>query len=237
VSHPSLAEDVLLENLGKLVSGELPDLFGREVAVGDGQPIDLSGLEECVSVIRGTLDQRLAGTGPLDLDDDQFEGAMAAELHRCLVGFELDVLDDPGFWRYLASAPLWFFTRWREDPAERKPETYHVYVDGTKNDSCVPLRMFLRAQAVVRDGDYRLASSIRKGTDFWRSHIIRVKTSTKPELARAVAREQEAERMRVNLLRDYAKRINRRWTNEVLYILDENECREIADAERDSAAS
>lgn len=196
----------------------------------------ISGLEACVDVIRGQLEQRLAAAGSPDLDDDQFEGAMAADLHRCLVGFEIAVLDDPGFWRYLASGPLWFFTRWREDPAERKPETYHVYVDGTKNDSCVPLRMFLRAQAVVDDGDYRFASSIEKGTDFWRSHIIRVRTSTKPELARAVAREQEAEHMTVNVLRDYAKRINRRWTNEVLYILGENECREIADGERDAPA-
>src|SRR2546423_14630533 len=119
------------------------------------------------------------------MDDDQFEGALAAHLHRAFKTRGVDVLDDPGFWAYIAAGRLWFFTRWREDPAKRNAETYHLYVDGTKADSCVPLRMFLRAQAIELDGDYSLASAIPAGTDFWRSHLLRVKAGVKQEVAHA----------------------------------------------------
>jgi hypothetical protein len=93
--------------------------------------------------------------------------------------------------------------------------------------------MFLRARAVCEAGDCGLAQAIERGTDFWRSHVIRVKTGAKPGLARAVAEQQRDARMPVQRLREYAKRINRRWSNEVIYLLDEDECREIAESERD----
>jgi hypothetical protein len=237
VSHPSLAEDTLFENLAALTSGAVSDLSNHVAWIGDGQPMDISDLDAGVERIREALERRLAASGTPELDDDQFEGAMGAELHQCVAAFDVEVLDDPGFWRYLAAGPLWFFTKWREDPEKRKPETYHGYVDGTKNDTCVPLRMFLRAAAVVEDGDYSLASSVEKGTDFWRSHVIRVKTSSKPELARAVATEQTSHRMTVDPLREYAKRINRRWSNEVLHVLDGDEARTLAVEERDDSTS
>src|SRR5438132_5710573 len=122
---------------------------------------------------------------------------MAAELHSVLRSLHVETLDDPGFWAYLASGPFWFFVKWREDPTKRKLETYYKYLDGRANDACVPLRMFLRAQAVEKDGDYSLASSIERGVDFWRSHVLRVRTGGKIELARAVAEEQLEDRMTV----------------------------------------
>ena len=39
--------------------------------------------------------------------------------------------------------------------------------------------------------------------------------------------------MTVGPLREYAKRINRRWSNQVIYLLDEDDCRAIAEAERE----
>jgi hypothetical protein len=230
MSHPSISVDVVGENLDDLKTGKVADLMRFAKQAGDGPAIDLTELERSAVEIRGDLDDHIAGKS--DLDDDQFEGESAAKLHQATKDLSVEVLDDPGFWAYLATGPLWFFTKWREDPTKRNTETYHSYVDGTKADACVPLRMFLRAQAIELDGDYSLASAISAGVDFWRSHVLRVRTGGKRDLARAVAIEQRDDRMTVDPVREYAKRINRRWSNQVIYVLDEADCQEIAKTER-----
>lgn len=234
--HPSLASETIVEKLEALIDGSIADLAEESSKVGDGPMIDLAALLEAIREIEDALAARKASSDYADLDDDQFEGAMASRLYEALADFDVEVLDDPGFWAYLAAGPMWFFVRWREDPNTRKREGYHDYLDGRVNHACVPLRMFLRAQAIERDGDTALAAAVPKGTDFWRSHVIRVKTGAKPELARAVATEQAGpDRMTVGPLREYAKRINRRWSNQVLYLLDDDECRQIAEGERDGS--
>jgi hypothetical protein len=90
--------------------------------------------------------------------------------------------------------------------------------------------MYLRAKAV--EADMSLASAVTRGTDFWRSHVIRVKTGSTPDLARAVTEQQRDDHMTVGPLREYAKRINRRWSNQVIYVLDADECRALAESER-----
>jgi hypothetical protein len=229
--YPSIPAALVRERLDDLTSGKLTDMSDLATPSGDGADVDLAALEAAIDEIRGALDEHRAGGGD-GLDADQFEGRMAGVLHRALKDLAVEVLDDPAFWAYIAVGRLWFFVRWREDPADRKTETYHVYVDGTKADACVPLRMFLRAQAVEVDGEYSLASAIPAGTDFWRSHVLRVRTGGKSALARAVAIEQRDRRMTVDTVRAYAKRINRRWSNQVIHVLDEQDCEEIATTER-----
>jgi hypothetical protein len=231
MSHFAIPPAIVRERLDDLTTGKLNDLRELAVVVGDGAPFDMANLEHASNAIRNELDRRIAGGHP-DLDVDQFEGLAAGVLHRALTGAPVDVLDDAGFWAYVATGPLWFFTKWREDPRDRNIETYRVYVDGTKADACVPMRMFLRAQAIELNGDYELASAIPAGTDFWRSHVLRVRTGGKKELARAVVTEQRDNRMTVDPLRQYAKRINRRWSNQVVHVLDADDCNEIATTER-----
>jgi hypothetical protein len=230
MSHPSISADVVAENLDDLKTGKVPDLANLASQVGDGPGVDLTGLADAVADIKRAFDDYVANNS--GLDDDQFEGSCAAKLHRAIKDLSIEVLDDPGFWAYVATGPLWFLTKWREDPTIRNPEGYHLYVDGTKADACVPLRMFLRAQAIELDGDYSLASAIPAGVDFWRSHVLRVRTGGKKDLARAVAIEQRDRRMTVDPVREYAKRVNRRWSNQVIQVLDASDCQEIATTER-----
>jgi hypothetical protein len=233
--HPSLSSEAILEKLDDLIDGSIPDLANESANVGEGPMIDLPALLARIGEINVALDARKGGTAYEDLDDDQFEGEMATLLYDALSTYPVEVLDDPGFWAYLAAGPLWFFVRWRENPSKRKREGYYDYLDGRVNHACVPLRMFLRAQAVHKDGDTSLAAAVERGVDFWRSHIIRVRTGAKRELAHAVAKEQTDDHMTRDPLREYAKRINRRWSNQVLYLLDEDESRELASSERDAS--
>jgi hypothetical protein len=231
MSHPAIPPAIVREHLDDLKAGEIDDLTDFATNVGDGAPIMLGEIDHAVDSIRAALDARLGGATD-DLDVDQFEGKMAEHVYRAVSGLPIEVLDDPGFWAYLAAGRLWFFTRWREDPETRNTETYHVYVDGIKGDMCVPLRMFLRAKAVAEDDDFTLTSAVPAGTDFWRSHLLRVKSGGKKELARAIVAQQRDDRMTVGPLREYAKRINRRWSNQVIQTLDAAECEEIATSER-----
>jgi hypothetical protein len=232
--HPSLDGEILASRLTELLGGSVPNLSGQERWVGEGARIDIAPLMERIAYIQAALQDRLAAAAN-ELDDDQFEGLIGGQLHSVLRNYDVETLDDPGFWAWLATGPLWFFVRWRENPNQRKREGYEKYVDGRASQECVPLRMFLRAQAVERDGDYDLASSIPRGVDFWRSHVLRVRTGAKKELARAIAQEQRDDRLTVKPVREYAKRVNRRWSNQVLHLLNDQESRALALDERPAA--
>lgn len=229
--HPSLDGETLASQLPQLLDGSRSDLSGEERWVGEGTQLDIETLLKCVAGVEAALHERLA-EDEHELDDDQFEGLISGQLHAVFRSYDVETLDDPGFWAWLSTGPLWFFVRWRENPNERKREGYEKYVNGRASQECVPLRMFLRAQAIERDGDYDLAASIPRGVDFWRSHVLRVRTGAKKELARAIAQEQRDDRLTVKPVREYAKRVNRRWSNQVLYLLNDQESRTLAHDER-----
>jgi hypothetical protein len=185
--------------------------------IDDDVPVD--EVHQVCDAILLALDGIVRSDDPVD--SDVVEGRFAASLHQALRGLPVQVLDDPGFWRYL-SLHLWDFVAWRENLTETN---VRVYVDGTRNSECVPLRMFLRAQAVVDGDDYSLCSDIPEATDFWRSHIVRVRTGTHPPLARAFARSHRDHRMPTDpVLRPFARRLNRLTSNLVLPLVDDTEC-------------
>src|SRR4051794_29574764 len=97
MSHPAIRPETVRENLDDLISGKLEDLTGLARTTGDGTPVDLVDFENAVGVIREALRERRAN-GNEDMDDDQFEGAMAAHLHPAVKTLGVDVLDDPAFW-------------------------------------------------------------------------------------------------------------------------------------------
>jgi len=165
------------------------------------------------------FDQR--STSDRNTSPEAFEGRYAGEVHRLLRDLPIEALDDPGFWRYLSLAHFWWFIAAREERAIERGNAM-TYVDG--GTECVPFRMFLRAQA-IRDGDdYALAGALPQASDFWRSHVIRVKTATAPALARSLARLQVEKRMVSNDVRPFARRVNRLWSNIVFQNWDESEC-------------
>ena len=158
-----------------------------------------------------------------------FEGRAAGRVHMAMRDLPIAVLDDPGFWRYVSLAKFWWFIKFRE----AKPiaaGNHMTYVDGTRPTECVPLRMFLRAQAVREGDDYSLASSMDRATDFWRSHVLRVQTASAPALARSFARLQHEKQMPTeSQLRPFARQLNRLWANVVLHGVDEAEATQLLD--------
>lgn len=221
-----------------LLAGQRPAIDPAVSWTGNGAEVDIALLDVAVGRMKSAwLDFQASGEGA---KPEEFEGLVAGELHRALRDYPVEALDDPGFWRYVSLAKLWWFIEEREaGPLGRG--NHLTYIDGLRPAECVPLRMFLRAQAIRNDDDYHLASSMKQATDFWRSHVVRVRTGGAPPLARGLTRLQAAERMPTEELRQYAKRINRLWTNVVLDRLDDDEAdrlmRELYDSRRGSVDS
>lgn len=167
---------------------------------------------------------------------DQFEGRVAGRLHAALTSLPLPVLDDPGFWRYVGAVHLWEFVLWREGPTFARDWTaYRKYVDGRNHSECVALRMFLRGQIAVREpGDYDISTAVPRGTDLWRSHVVRVRTSYSPILAQGLISQVAEHAISTDDVRSYAKRITRVASNVVLSIYDEDEVAELLDELRPS---
>ena len=204
---------------------------------GDGDDIDITPLEEAQAQIEGLLDREETQ----DSDPDQIEGKAACVLVRAITdaGADPTVLDDPGFWRYMCLAHVWNFAAWREPNAfaakrsaegvPATPASLKSYVDGNRPHECVPVRMYLRVKALGGLEHADLASAVRQGTDFWRSHILRVKVGEYPPLVRAMVRRQanEETRLLTDDLREFAKDLNRTLTNVVPVLLDEDAAEEL----------
>ena len=209
---------------------------------GSGTRIDVTPLEHAQVQIEDLVKSNcdLDGTANAS-DQDMVEGEAATIVYSAVVGtgIEPSALDDPGFWRYVALAHLWNFAAWREPrafapviagsgtiAASRK---LGVYVDGRKPDECVPLRMFLRVRCLGGAAHAHLAGAVRQGTDFWRSHILRVVAGEHPPIVRALVRRQADEATRLNRdpLREFAKQLNRTLVNLAPATLDDTAADEL----------
>jgi len=208
-----------------LASGMQYGIDSVAVERGDGTELDESELLNVVGEFKERLE---AGD---DSDVEIFEGELAARLHPWFVTVPLEILDDPGFWRYLAVKHFWWYTSQREATPISKGNINNL-VDSTKPAEQIPLRLYLRTSAVDSDGDVALAGEIKESTDFWRSHITRVRLGSAPVIARKFAerkRDDSERQLTTNPLRRVARRLNRTWANTNLDLYNEEDATKILD--------
>lgn len=157
-------------------------------------------------------------------DPDPVEGQAAVLLFNALVEADEAALEDPGFWRYLSVgiAEFYAFIRWREKKSFAVG-TQYKYVDGLQPTECVLPRMYLRVRALGGAGNGHLASAIPWAADFWRSHIVRVRTSAYPAVVRAFAKMQRDDRLTTSPLRKVAKDLSALRANVALYDYGDSE--------------
>ena len=201
--------------------------------VGRGEDIDLSRIEEAAAAIR----ELVAAADRRANQRDQVEGEAAAILYRALSlevatghrGVDVAVLNDPGFWRYLSLKWFWDFVEWRQwkKPERFKESTHLVYVDASNSTECVLTRMYLRMVALGGSGHEDLVSCLPHASDFWRSHIVRVRTAGAPRLVRAMVEAQRDARLKTDDLRELAKRVNRTWSNVLLDLYTQEEAAQL----------
>lgn len=232
MKYPVLSGDAARAIVMARLRGENPDLPNDLRWVGTGVAFDEGAFRDACEAILGELAVYRAGEEK-GLKD-QFEGRASGTLHAALAHLEandLGVLDDPGFWRYVSVGELWELVRWREPAFARDGVEWHAirkYVDGRNNAECVPLRMYLRGRlALVPPDNYSAASAVKRGTDLWRSHVIRVRASYSPELVRGFVGQVARYKIGTDEMRTFAKRVTRVGSNVVLSLYDDSEIRDL----------
>ncbi len=199
-----------------LSTGRRPLVEAEVVWTSKGPRIDLAPARGLSAEIPALISEFEEST---DSDRDMLEGEVSGRLHSVLHELPVMTLDDPAFWRFLSFEFFWPLVMWREHKTFEagEPGKYMKYLDGNNVTECVLTRMFLRGQISRQpDDDYGLATAVPEATDFWRSHILRVRTGSVPPLAKALIEEQAARRMSTDPLRAYARRLNRLGSNLVL---------------------
>lgn len=166
---------------------------------------------------------------------DVHEGQAAVLLYECVTAARIptSVLDDRRFWTHLSLTHLWNFTTRRQSQsfltqlgadaqadseirsdadaaATTKPPSYMRYLDGSNSRHCVASRMYLRMKCLGGSDEAELAYAVKRGADFWQSHILRVKQGEHPAIVRAMVRRQANDDtyLETQPLREFAKWLN-----------------------------
>jgi len=190
----------------------------------DPKPIDLSRIEKVAFEAEKIARSPEMATAT-SRERERVESELCGSVHAALCVHPIEVLDDQRFWRYLAVRYFGEFIMWRESKALSNGNISRYFIASSGVES-LPLRLYLRGQAIISpNGTYELASAVPAGTDFWRSHILRVRTGRATQLARSFAELQSKDRLTTAPLRQLARLINRMWAN---IVLSEYEARDSA---------
>lgn len=225
--YPYLTLSACREIAHQMLAGDDPAVDSRAEWVGQGVDVDMSRINRAAEHLAEAIRTRPPGR-----DRDLIEGRMCKVVYEALECVPAEVLDDPGFWRYLSLKYFWGFIAWREERAFANGN-HMKYVDGEKSTECVLTRMYLRVAAIGGPEHAGIARAIPKSTDFWRSHVIRVRTGTAPPLARALAVMQRDNRLATPEIRELAKALSRTWTNVLVNIYTDEEARSLINELRD----
>jgi hypothetical protein len=220
--YPIITASKCAEISRQLIEATSPSIDAHVEWVGQGDEINL----QTVGLLADDIKRQMADW--TDRDRDRFEGKMSPVLLAALQDVPTEILDDRGFWRYLGLQHFWEFIAWREETPFAKGNHLR-YVDASSSTESVLTRMYLRAQSLGGVDHYELSGAIPMATDFWRSHVLRVRTGTAQPLTRAFASKQAEERLKSETLRDAARRLNRLWANIELHTYDDNQAEGVID--------
>jgi len=188
--------------------------------------VDLSAIAKVVELLPPQI-KKAGGPKASPEDREQLEGELSKAVHEALVAVPIEILDDSRFWRYLAVRYFTEFIAWREKKALGKGNIERYFASKESHES-IPIRLYLRAQSVINgSGGYDLAAAIPEGTDFWRSHILRVRTGRATPLTTAFAEMQSKQRLTTQPLRALARLVTRMWANVMLFEYSEEQATEV----------
>jgi hypothetical protein len=241
VTHPTLSADGVSRFVTEILVREDIDedrvtTFLAEHAENldsiDLTEVDAVGASiAAVAMERGVTDRKL----------ESLENEFAGPVHAAMSALPLEALGDVRFWSFCAARCFWRFILLRQHKSviegrrrvvrsmlESSPDEgervlpLNRYVLG-RDHYQIPLRLFLRAQAVGDDQDFLDEHLLPEGTDFWRSHILGVRTGAYPTWARALVEAQYEQQLKIEEQRPPARRINRLRVNVSPILHDESE--------------
>lgn len=187
-------------------------------------------------------------------DDYLLEAFMASRVHRTLCDLPTEMLQDFGFWRYLALFPYCWYLQLREggpsgvsvkpqDYGGRKPKSddaaQHVETSPVYQ---LMLRTFLWGKVAFQEeplqDPYRRATLVNETggavTDVWHSHLVRIQLGQLGALPHAfldsICADPKANT--TNPARDVEKRLTRMKHTVLFDVYDLDEARKLVDAQK-----
>ena len=188
-------------------------------------------------------------------DEFLLEAFMASRVHRALRDLPTEMLQDFGFWRYLALFPYRSYLQLREggpsgvavkpqDYGGRKPKSDEApqHVD-TSPVYQLMLRTFLWGKVAFAEGEspdhYRRATLVNETggavTDVWHSHLVRIQLGQLGEVPHAfldsICTDPKANTTQP--ARDVEKRLTRMKHTVLFDVYDLDEARAVVDAQKE----
>jgi hypothetical protein len=225
MKYPSVSEDDASLYSRRLIEGIKIPL--KVKVKGAGEDFDEQGVNNLTVVLRRELEVWKGGK-------DAFEGRIATRIHQELKDIPIPVLDDPSFWRYLSLKYFWWYAEWRESGSFKIGGNYMAYTNAKNPNNSIPLRIYLRGQIAAQAGDENLCTATHQSTDFWRSHITRVKNWRYPSIAKAFIETHAENHMKTSPLREFAKSLGRRRANIVFTHYTDKEASDVVEDLRSS---
>jgi hypothetical protein len=232
-NHPRLDRDAIREFVDSVVSKSPDDSAVSGFLLH--KDVDETGWTN--KSLQRAVEALLKDCGPIRNSDlEPVEALHSGPVYEAINEFDDEALGDEAFWSYLAVRYFWRFISYRQEAAwlaaqgepsnpdmpDSEREKLERYLIG-KDHYQLPLRMYLRAQAVGAEGDYSLTDIDGGGTDFWRSQVLAVRTSWYPPLARSVVRAQRRTQLNVEEQRPSGSRVNRHRANYEFVLHDDDE--------------
>lgn len=195
MSYPILtarAADAVAKSIkdGDLTTDEQ---WARHIVLSDGPVFDHADLDLTARQHQRQWAEEVSERQSKGQTADEYllEAFMASRLHATLSGQPIDVLQDMGFWRYLALFPYRWFLQGREGGPgglDFKPQDYggvQTKPDGKESNSSPKYQLLLRtflwgktAYDASESDPYRRATMVNETggavADVWHSHIVRV---------------------------------------------------------------
>ena len=212
-----------------------------EFWIGEGENCDLNRFVKMKEKVDNLVNDNFDTS-----DKDQVEGLAACEIYDAIKELKVptEILDNPDFWTFLNCQYLWKFIVWRQteafkfdsdDEIEFSPKIKsYILGKSTQISDCVARRMYLRVHCLGGPEfacANKLSFSVKDGTDFWRSHIIRVRTGQRTNVVRQMVSLQSNDEFRlvVTPMREFAKKLRRSLTNRVMLDSDDENSNELVD--------
>ena len=221
-SYPRLADADVHAFVDTVVQNEISDQAVARFISSKGIASDAIDSAQD-SELRRIVEEFVRAAGEeVDQSVEPLEAKFCIRVFHILEGFAPEALGDREFWNFLGVQYFWKVVKIRQNAAwnaargepndpsrpEHERQKLSRYLIG-KDHYQIPLRMYLRAQA-VREGDEAPLCEIEGGgTDFWRSHVLAVITASYPPLARSLVRAQQREKHSIDDQRPRARQINR----------------------------
>lgn len=184
----------------------------------DGRLVNLDAIDKLSQEISKFLAKPTSESAS-DAAKEHYEGEISGLVHAALEPLPYELLDDKGFWQYLAIRYFCELILWRQATVKEEGPLEN-YLIARRQDS-MPLRMYLRARAIHEaTGSYALTTALPKSSDFWKSHILRVRTGRARGLVESFVVMQRDHRLPTGQVRRLAKLFNRMWSNVVLFEYD-----------------